>query len=71
MIPSDTPSDDQNPADDQRHSVKNQPNENFNDAWPVFDFEEFAGDSAIVIIRFNGVPYRLRRTRNNRLVLHK
>jgi hemin uptake protein HemP len=39
--------------------------------YPRVDFEEFSAGMEIVLIRFNDEYYQLKRTRNNRLVLHK
>ena len=37
----------------------------------TFDFDEMSDGGNLVFIRFNGVDYRLQRTRNQRLILQK
>lgn len=39
--------------------------------YPLIDFDQVAGESTTVLIRFQDAVYTLKRTRNNRLVLHK
>lgn len=41
------------------------------DSPKTFDFEEMAEGQNLVLIRFNGVDYRLQRTRKQRLILQK
>ena len=59
------------PQDDASSPSFEEAIEKLRQRYPVFDFQEMSGGSNIVVIQYDGAIYTLKRTRNNRLVLHK